>query len=1159
MSKYWDSKALDARHIARLGTIVALIVYAFFLGSGVAGAQEAPAEVATVGNAQVPSAERVSPEEGEPNSTDSEKPAASAESSPNQQKEADVQRLRDELEATKSAKNAAAEDAKQAKLVAQILGEQIATPGFPKSVRLSILRRSAAAQIVKAMALSRQASLGEGLELQQTQLEELLAESAEERQAREQANEQDSERRRLEVEATQAEEKAVQAVAQAREMESHERDETLRELLARQRKAAEETLALTRSHRETMESIRATTQSRSEAFAARKGDLLARIDAFSDAPTPEERRENVDPLFKELVQGRGDARQRFAEILAERESAEEALEQAQTRFDEAEYKLERVEATKDEEVISDIYKRRVEAAQAEFTVAEKALAASREVFKQLQKQYGESERRLAFYGKEIPSLLPKISNDARGEFFKLSDRNIAYALAGVQEGIHHILRDVDTQLVKPSELNLLSIDLWRWVWGLLWRTLLVLVLIRVLMPRVSAQVARGTDALLKRRFFREHVSTTVRLSDALDALASPLLYFLGARFLANYIIPDELIAGFSTLIILRWALNAFFLYWMLVSLAQVFALPRWYRRKKQNLKTRLDLLFMEVAPPLDPANDPHLKRGKKLVRSVRVILLFWLVSKYVPDAARLVIGVSVFTWVIDFAARISLFIIVYWVLSTWKDNIAAFFERLAGDRMPRAVEVVNTRKDAFYGVFIIAVASVYVLGSELMRVARKYLLNTAWFRQASTLIFRAKIELRNREEESVDEAAIADAVPKNYVQALSADGEMSQFGKGLAGDGELIAGSDEFEAMTAIFDGWLNEDLRGSVVIVGEPGSGKSTVLRKFKHYIETNKTPSSDAPPLDSEKASVEQNTPRKTASVMWFDVHQRISTEAAVLEFVAGLFGLEPSSGATEATLLKRIKSLEPRVILLNNCHGLFLRRIGGFDGLQALFNIISLSDQVHFYALSFNLFAWSYVNRVRAQSHFFADVIRLDPWTDTQLKELVETRTKNTDYQIDFSHLLKSRDPDADLYNEAALDKTARGYFRYLQEFSGGNPRIAITYWLRSLRLEDAKGAKNQSKTDKTLQVSLFRRPSTASFAKQTDAHWFVLSAIAQHGHLSAAEIAQAVHLEEGFCDVALRFFAEADVVRIDAKTGQASLTPLYYRQVLKYLAQSNFLYE
>src|SRR5690554_443615 len=1127
----------------------ALVIFVFMLASAPLSAQEGPAQDARVETSEDEAP--VSAETSEEVAPGTDAPDTEASST----RAEDVKALRDQLDASREAQKESAAAAKQAKLIAQTLRAEIETPGFPELVQQSLLQRSVAAEIRASLALSREVALGESLKTQQEYLEQVLGESAGERGAREKAAAQEEERRRIEERDSEAEKEAVDAVAKAREMESHERDVTLRELLARQRKAAEETLALTRSHRELMETIRATFQSRSEEFATQKGEFLTRIDAFSDQPSPDERRDHVDPLFRELVQARGRSRQRFAEVLSARQRAEEAMEQAQRRFDEAKQRLLRVQATEVSEVVSEIYQRRLEAAEAEVSVAEKAFDASREVFDERQKQYEENEQRLAFYGDEIPRLLPKISDSARRDFFEFSDRNIAYALAGVQEGFHHILRDIDTQLIKPSELNLASVDLWRWLWGLVWRTLLALVLIRMLVPRVSEQIARATDALLKRHFFREHARTTVRLSDALDALGSLPLYFLGARFLAHYILPDELIAGFPTLIIFRWALNAFFLYWVLVDLARVFALPRWFRRTKQNLQTRLDLLFLDVAAPADAANDPQLKRGRKLVRSVRVVVFFWLVSKYVPEAARLVIGVSFFTWVIDFVARWSLFGIIYWVLSTWKDNIAALFERLAGRRIPRAVEVVNTRKDAFYGVFIIAAASVYVLGSELIRVARKYLLNTELFRQISTLIFRAKIELRNRDEESSDEAASAEILPADYIGVWNEYAELGNFAAEGAGRGELISGAGEFERLTTTFHAWLDEGARGSAVIVGEPGAGKSTLLRHFEQYVSAHKS-------LDCAKdASVERSAvaPRKTPKVICADVRKRISTKEEVLEFVAELFGLKIAPGTGEAQLLERIKALDPHVIILRNSHALFLRRIGGFDGLQTLFHIISSSDKVHFYALTFNIFAWSYVNRVRTQSHFFVDVIRLKPWTDKELQKLIESRTNKTDYRIDFSQLLKSRDPDANLQDASALEKTARGYFRYLQEFCGGNPRLAITYWLRSLHVEEPKGSRSKLEGAKKLQVSLFRRPSTAAFTRQTDAHWFVLTAIAQHGHLNAAEIAQAVHLEEGFCDLMLRLFAEADLVDIDPQSGQASLSPLYYRQVLKHLAQSNFLYE
>ena len=96
------------------------------------------------------------------------------------------------------------------------------------------------------------------------------------------------------------------------------------------------------------------------------------------------------------------------------------------------------------------------------------------------------------------------------------------------------------------------------------------------------------------------------------------------------------------------------------------------------------------------------------------------------------------------------------------------------------------------------------------------------------------------------------------------------------------------------------------------------------------------------------------------------------------------------------------------------------------------------------------------------------------------------------------------------------------------------------------------------DDMLLVSLFTRPPVKVFDSMSDNHWFVLTAIAQHGELRAREIATIVNLEVGFCTLALNFFAERKLVVENPTTGRMRLTPLFFRQVLKRLGNQNFLY-
>ena len=66
------------------------------------------------------------------------------------------------------------------------------------------------------------------------------------------------------------------------------------------------------------------------------------------------------------------------------------------------------------------------------------------------------------------------------------------------------------------------------------------------------------------------------------------------------------------------------------------------------------------------------------------------------------------------------------------------------------------------------------------------------------------------------------------------------------------------------------------------------------------------------------------------------------------------------------------------------------------------------------------------------------------------------------------------------------------------------------------------------------------------------------VAAAGKDGTAEIAEIVNTDEGFCGMALNYFEEMDIIELDAH-GRASLRALYFRQVLKHLTDSNYLYD
>lgn len=928
----------------------------------------------------------------------------------------------------------------------------------------------------------------------------------------------DAEVRRTEAqrESDEAEREAIEALERAREREQAQRDEALRELFARERKLAEELLEHTREHAEALRTLEADTDQDVKAFADAKARTLAQIDEIPPSPPESVRRAKVDPVFRELLDLRRQARERLATA---RENLAMARAQVAKRVAEVE-KAERdvaEEESRRPQLETSVGDQRVAVARTQSKLANQRLTAANQIQDAYARRVEEFRERVKFFTETIESLLPLVSENQRAAFFAIgNDQNWADAIAGLEQGLRRIYNGAVQRWEALGELSWSSWTLWGWIWGLGWRLVLAAGLLRVVLPVVPAQIRRLSNAMFRRRFFRSRPRLTIKIAEILNSMARPVLTYIALRYVLTFIA-----ATFAEVRVVLWAIDAVFAYWIISELASVLVLPRWYRREQgKTSASELTQVGEDEANVMADILGMDVAVARKLVRSVRVVTVFWLLASYVPDLVQEVAGLSVIWWIVDAVAMVGLVGIVYWVLTTWKDDIARLFEHLAKERIPRTVAFVNQHKDRWYGVLFIAVASIYVFVEETVRFVRKYFVGTEAFRRVSTFAFRKKIELqaREREESAVPDTLVTD-LPVEYAALFTIEPLEPQSAA------YVERGGWEAEILQ-MYREWQEKHAQGSVALVGEMGIGKTTTMRHVRASLEA----ADDALPIRYQTATAKH--------------HRR----AEALLFLASLFELDDAP-QTKEELIAALRNLEPQIVMLDDCHHFFVRQIGGFEGLETLLDVVNLTDEHHFWIVSFNVYAWTYVNRVSARQHYFGRTIDLGNWTDDEIQRLIEHRTQQTSYTVSFTDLVIAHDASSDgteYFYEVV--KTARGYFRYLHEFSHGNPTLAMVFWLRSLR----------ESGDHTLQVTLFRRPQTESLEGISDNHWFVLTALAQHGELSAKEVAGIINTDEGFCHLALNFFEEKGVVEVNQETHRAALAPLYFRHVLRALANSNFLY-
>ena len=223
---------------------------------------------------------------------------------------------------------------------------------------------------------------------------------------------------------------------------------------------------------------------------------------------------------------------------------------------------------------------------------------------------------------------------------------------------------------------------------------------------------------------------------------------------------------------------------------------------------------------------------------------------------------------------------------------------------------------------------------------------------------------------------------------------------------------------------WKDVKADGSLAVVGRAGMGKTTVLRLLERELET---------------------------PVMHTEVRTKITKPAKVISWISDVFGFNPKP-SSEKELVRLIREDTRPVIAVDNCHNLFLRQVGGFDGWEAFVRIVNETCDNILWVLVFNQAAWDYLYNASGRVQYFRRVLTIKPWSEELIQRLIMTRMRRARMRVSFSDLIVTQVQDINLNEQ--MGRTSQGYFRLLWESSGGNPRIATQLWLDSLRPISAK---------------------------------------------------------------------------------------------------------
>ncbi|MEM6358665.1 MAG: hypothetical protein AAF731_01150 [Bacteroidota bacterium] len=331
--------------------------------------------------------------------------------------------------------------------------------------------------------------------------------------------------------------------------------------------------------------------------------------------------------------------------------------------------------------------------------------------------------------------------------------------------------------------------------------------------------------------------------------------------------------------------------------------------------------------------------------------------------------------------------------------------------------------------------------------------------------------------------------------------------------------SVEIRELSRAYNNWMKNRFAPAIV-VGEKGSGLTTMLHFAIEEIGSSK-------------------------QVVHISLDERIIVPDDIATFFSNQLG-KKFKGLEE--LVNYLKSGSKCIIVIENLQRMYLRRVGGFDCLMELLQLITITSRNVFWMVGCTLYAWNYLEKTMKLSEHFGYVVKLREFNSDQIISMIDKRHRVSGYNVRFepaainitSKKFKGLD---DKGRQTFLRKQ---YFDDLNKIAKSNISLALLYWLRSTSAVSAS----------TISIGGLRDIDFSFLNSYGQDKLFGLTQLVLHDGLS----------EEDFMKVSGKSSTSSrnvlyplydDGILIE-EDGIFSINPLLYRQVVSLLKTKNIIH-
>ncbi len=314
---------------------------------------------------------------------------------------------------------------------------------------------------------------------------------------------------------------------------------------------------------------------------------------------------------------------------------------------------------------------------------------------------------------------------------------------------------------------------------------------------------------------------------------------------------------------------------------------------------------------------------------------------------------------------------------------------------------------------------------------------------------------------------------------------------------------------------WREGRAGGSMLLAGEDGLGKRAWL---EHFFG-----------LESDGLHLRLET--------------RVQDPAEIRSWLADRLLSTGGGPIDRDTLVEELRDGPKRVVVLDGAENLFLATVNGYGALTELAPIIDGTRRQVFWLLVMKGLAWNHLKAAGKELAFLRRKFVLPTWGEKQIRDLVNRRLELAEFECDYADLMALHGRREDALSRHRLGKAV--FTNLLWDFTGGNPQLALHFFLRSLEVP-ARGP---------LRVRPFVPPPEDELSSAGDGALFLLAALMRHGSLSVAHAATTTAYPVG--RVEGLFLRLLDLGAVAENGGAYHVTTTWRASVLRVLRRRNIL--